>query len=77
MPRYFFRITKNDTVFRAAEPLELANIHAAWEEATSAAGELLRDLDGSLKIGTSWSVVVEDDAGRDLRTLTVSARSND
>jgi hypothetical protein len=49
--------------------LELADRYEAWAEATTACGELLKDLDGGLKPGDKWQMQVKDEAGRDLYEL--------
>ena len=50
MPRYFFNI-HHDDVELDPEGQDLPDQDAAWEEATTAAGEILRDLDGKLRPG--------------------------
>lgn len=76
MPLYFFEITKNGKASRAEMPLNLHDIDAAWEEATVAASQLIKELDGSLKPGTDWSVGIEDEFRNKLRTLTISAKAH-
>jgi hypothetical protein len=63
MPIYFFNFSLGPT----SEPrplknegLELVNNAAAWEEATTACGEKLREIDGSLQPGDGWKMEVTD-----------------
>jgi hypothetical protein len=54
MPLYFFNFSRAPT--REPRPfknegLELVDDDAAWEEATTACGEKLREMDGSLRPG--------------------------
>ena len=42
------------------EGLELADNDAAWEEATTACGEKLREMDDSLRPGDGWKMEVTD-----------------
>jgi hypothetical protein len=76
MPLYFYRIT-----YGAAAPawpregVELADDEAAWVEATTACGEMLRDLDGALKAGPEWRMEVARESGEVLYRLTFSAQT--
>jgi hypothetical protein len=49
--------------------LELADKQATWAEATTACGELLRDLDSALKRGDKWRMQVKDEARREIYEL--------
>ena len=69
MPRYFFLVTRGDESELNDEGIDLPDGDAAWIEATIACGELLRDLDGSLKPGDHWSMRVKDDSGADIYFL--------
>jgi hypothetical protein len=51
------------------EGLDLPDSEAAWVEATTACGELLRNLNGRLRPGDHWSMHVKDEAGTDLYIL--------
>jgi hypothetical protein len=48
-------------------PMESAR--QAWQEATRAAGEILKDLDGSLEPHREWRMDVSDDDGNPLFSL--------
>ena len=54
MPRYFFNVTQGDLPREADEGMDLPNDEAAWEEATTACGEMIKELDGKLKAGPEW-----------------------
>jgi hypothetical protein len=76
MPQYFFRITLGEGASRLArDGIELANDKAAWEEATTACGEMLRDLDGALKPGSEWRMEVTRGSGEILYRLTFSTEA--
>jgi hypothetical protein len=58
MRTYHFHIT-GLTSFRDGDGMELPDAETAWEEAV----RFVRDIEGSLQPGESWSLdVVEDDA---------------
>lgn len=74
VPRYTFTIHDGgpDT-----EPVELdfPHLNAARAEAIRAAGEMLREIDGSFS-GHEWRMEVKDDAGKRLLTLRFRAEEN-
>ena len=76
MPLYFFVITQGDNSSVDEEGIEFTDLHAAWEEATKAGGQLLRDLDGSLKVGDLWSIQVLDENKKPLRRLVITAEES-
>jgi len=64
MPLYFYRITYGEGAPPwPHEGVELADDEAAWVEATTACGEMLRDLDGALKAGPEWRMEVIRESG--------------
>jgi hypothetical protein len=73
MPKYYFDVDglapDSDAVGE-----ELKNDHAAWEEATSYAGELLKDVDGNLMPGQEWRLVVSDVDRRELYVIHVRSQ---
>ncbi len=77
MPRYFFHITYGPKSNLENEGLDLPDAHAAWIEATAACGELLRDLNGGLRPGTVWKMLVKDESGTDIFELEFCTRSFD
>lgn len=74
MPRYFFHVSNGDTS-QDDHGTELADPHAAWDEATTTFGEMLRDVDGSFQMGRRWVMKVEDESGRVLFTIKIEASS--
>jgi hypothetical protein len=74
MPRYYFHISHGDGSKIRNEGIELPDADAAWVEATSACGEILRDLNGSLKPGDVWLMIVKDETGAELFHLEFSTR---
>jgi cytosine/adenosine deaminase-related metal-dependent hydrolase len=50
---------------------ELKNDHAAWQEATSYAGELFKDVNGKLTPGQEWRLVVSDADRHELCAIRV------
>jgi hypothetical protein len=73
MPLYFFDIHHNAaSIDQVGE--ELPDHRAAWKEATSAAGHMLRDLHGSLTPGRDWHMVVNDEFRNPLYVLQISSK---
>ena len=58
MPRYYFNVVRNDRTSKDTVGTEHATQHGAWEEATEACGQMMRDLDGDLKPGEEWRMEV-------------------
>jgi hypothetical protein len=76
MPRYHFHTSRGEVPSRGGnEGIELPDKDAAWVEATAACGEIIRDLDGELKPGDSWSMVVKDDRGTEVFHLEFRTRA--
>ena len=80
MPLYFFNfssaLTSKQPPFKN-EGLELADDNAAWEEATTACGEKLRELDGSLRPGDGWNMEVTDANGKAIFALRFTSESSE
>ena len=74
MPHYFFN-TFDGRDFVYSEGEELADKHAAWAEATRTAGEILRDLDGRLKVGSTWRLEVTDQFRNPIFVIHVHAEN--
>jgi hypothetical protein len=78
MPLYFFNFSSApelETSPSKNEGLELANNDSAWEEATTACGEKLREIDGSLRPGGGWKMEVTDAGGKAIFALRFTAES--
>jgi hypothetical protein len=69
MPLYHFVITSNEKTNEPVEPVDLPGMDAAWKEATTAAGEIIRDRDGHLAVGGRWQVEIQDGSRKPLRTI--------
>jgi hypothetical protein len=74
MPRYFFNVHYDSHTHLDEVGEDLADDRAAWHEATSVAGQSIKDLDGHLKPGAEWCMEVVDDAGHRLYSIVVAAR---
>jgi hypothetical protein len=61
MPRYFFSTTHGEQHHDHEEGLDLPDDRAAWSEATTACGELLREVDGKLKPNQEWRMDVNNE----------------
>jgi hypothetical protein len=84
MPLYFFNFSRvpelEPSPSKNASPsknegLELANNDSAWEEATTACGEKLREIDGSLRPGGGWKMEVTDGGGKAIFALRFTTES--
>jgi len=76
MPLYFFVIERDRS---APDPpgVELPDVGAAWKEATRVTGEIVRDLDGALEVGTEWSIQIQDADRKPLRTIRLTSEAHD
>ena len=72
MPRYFFHI-HHDRVELDHEGEELADKHAAWQEATVTAGQILQGIDGKLTPDREWRMEVADEFQNVLYILHINA----
>jgi hypothetical protein len=77
MPLYYFTVIHGHEEREHLEGLDFPNDKAAWEEATIACGEMLREADGNLQPGTDWVVVVKRESGELVYRLLVSAEAYD
>jgi hypothetical protein len=74
MPRYYFNVHHGEYSYLDEVGEDLPDDHAAWSEATSSAGESIRDLDGRFAPGTDWRMEVTDDTRSLLYVIEVKAR---
>lgn len=72
MPRYFFH-TQNGDCIRDDQGEELKNVAAAREEAVAVLGEILRYRGASFWTTRAFSVIVTDDEGQTVVSVTASA----
>jgi hypothetical protein len=68
-----FLSTYHDVVHIDHEGEELADKHAARQEATRMAGDIMKDIDGKLRPGHDWKLEVEDEFKNVLWALHVKA----
>jgi hypothetical protein len=69
MPRFHFKTTHGSEVHDDPEGMELKSLKDAWKEATTATGEILKAIDGSLQPEREWRMDVTNDAGQALFSL--------
>ena len=74
MPRYFFHV-HHDRADLDNEGEELPDRHAAWQEATVTAGQILQGLDGRLKPDRAWRMEVTDESQNILFVLHIHAET--
>lgn len=72
MPRYHFHIV-HDKFHRDHDGMELPDKNAAWEEATKATGEIIKDIDGSLIPGHDWRMEITDEFANPIWEIHVKA----
>jgi hypothetical protein len=77
MPRYYFHIAHGNGPKALNGGIDLPDKEAAWIEATSACGEIIRDLNGGLRPGDAWRMIVKDETGMDIFHLELSTRAFD
>jgi len=70
MPTYAFRWTGEE----AATEVELPDEHAAWSQAVTTTGELLREMDGAFPVPGALEMEVKDSAGHSIVWISVQAR---
>jgi hypothetical protein len=75
MPLFYFFVADGRNSQIKNEGLELPDRDAAWIEATSACGELLRELDGQLNPGDEWSMLVKDQEGAEIYVLEFKTKA--
>ncbi|MCK1518417.1 hypothetical protein IVB22_39310 [Bradyrhizobium sp. 190] len=73
MPRYYFNVL-NGTASFDDEGVELQDDEAAWRQATTTAGELLKDIDGKFRPDQEWSLEVTDARRKPIYVISISAQ---
>jgi hypothetical protein len=74
MPLYFFDVCHGKSSSRNDQGLEFPDDQGAWEEATTACGEIIRDLDGEMKASPDeWRMDVTNGEGKLVYRLRFSA----
>lgn len=59
----FFRVFTNDVERHKTEGIAFPSREEAWREASTSAGEILREMDGNMQIGLNWRMEVSNSAG--------------
>jgi hypothetical protein len=77
MPLYFFNIAQGELPRPPDEGMELPDDEAAWVEATTTCGEMIKELDGKLKAGPEWRMEVTKESGAVLYRLRFFAEAYD
>jgi len=72
MPRYHFNVF-HDRIHFDQVGEELPDKDAAWVEATRAAGDMIKSIDGQLKPGQDWRMEVTDEFQNPLWEIHVKA----
>ena len=67
---YYFRVFTNGIERHRTEGLAFPSREAAWEEASTSTGEILREMDGKMHIGLDWRMDVTDSAGTAIYRLS-------
>jgi hypothetical protein len=60
--RYHFNVTRG-VEYQDNDGVDLASQALAWHAATTAFAEMLKDVDGRVKLGQPWEMEVTDDEG--------------
>ena len=71
MPRYFFHMVGESP---DSDGAILDNDHAAWAQAVTACGELIRSIDGDMRPGENLHMNVQDELGDTIFSLRFSTR---
>jgi hypothetical protein len=77
MPRYFFSVSDGERTTLDSDAIELPDMCSVWIEATKSTGEILRDLNHAIGIGTELRMDVADEARKPLFSLRVIAESHE
>jgi hypothetical protein len=75
MSIFYFNVMDGRNTEFMDDGIELPDKDAAWIEATSASGELLRNLDGRLRPGDHWSMHVKDESGSEIYVLEYKTKA--
>jgi hypothetical protein len=61
---FFFRVFRDGVERHRTEGIEFSSMDEVWEEASTASGEILREMDGKMHVGMDWRMDVSDDDGK-------------
>jgi hypothetical protein len=76
MPLYFISTTIGNESNIREEPLDLPDDSAAWSEATTACGEIMKDLDGRFPLPGEWRLDVRNERAKPLFSLRILAEKH-
>lgn len=77
MPLYYFVLTTHKATPEPAILLSSRGMDIAWEEATTAAGEIIEDCDGSLPVDAKWQIQIQDEFRRPFRTIRLLTEADE
>jgi uncharacterized protein DUF6894 len=73
----FFRVSDGERTTLDSDAIELPDMCSVWIEATKSTGEILRDLNHAIRVGTELRMDVADEARKPLFSLRVIAESHE
>jgi hypothetical protein len=73
MPRYYFNVY-DGTSSVDDDGAELQDDEAAWQQATTTAGELFKDVDGKFRPDQEWSLEVTDERRKPIYVINISSQ---
>jgi hypothetical protein len=76
MARYYFPIQHNSVEYPDVEGSDLPDDKTAWNHATKACGEIIRDMDGKMQPNTQWAMEVRGEAQLPIFTIAVTTKSH-
>jgi hypothetical protein len=77
MPLFFFSLNDGRCTSLQSDGIELPDIPSVWIEATRSTGEMLRDMEHAVSVGTELRMDVADAARKPLFSLRVIAESHE
>jgi hypothetical protein len=73
MPRYYFNVY-DGTSSVDDDGAELQDDEAAWQQATTTAGELFKDVDGKFRPDQEWTLEVTDERRKPIYVINISSQ---
>ena len=73
MPKYFFNV-HGATPSRDDQGVDFPDDEAAWREAITSAGELMKDMDENFRPGEEWSLEVTDEEGQSVFFIVIHSK---
>ena len=75
MPLYYFSTIHGNRSNDGDDPIDLPDDNAAWGQATTSFGELLKEIDGGMKPNIEWRLDVKDEAKKLIYSLKLMPES--